>query len=110
MSEKQSAIGILGGSFDPVHNGHLYLADRARAALNLEKVLFIPAFIPPHKTSRELTEAKHRLHMIRLALKDRGGFFLDDIEIRRGGISYTVDTVEAMRETNPRMASTVSTV
>lgn len=101
MSEKRSAIGILGGSFDPIHNGHLYLADQARTAVPLDRVIFVPAFLPPHKTSRDLTDPAHRLNMIRLALTDREGMDLDEMEIERGGVSYTVDTVEALEKKYP---------
>lgn len=101
MSDKRSAIGILGGSFDPIHNGHLYLADQARAAVPLDRVIFIPAFLPPHKTSRDLTDPAHRLNMIRLALMNREGVDLDEMEIERGGVSYTVDTVEALEKKHP---------
>jgi len=101
LFQNTGVIGILGGSFDPIHNGHLYLADQARAALSLDKVVLIPALRPPHKTSRTLTDSIHRLRMIELALQGRDWLITDRREIERGGISYTVDTVKALSAAYP---------
>ncbi|HGY92213.1 MAG TPA: nicotinate (nicotinamide) nucleotide adenylyltransferase [Planctomycetes bacterium] len=91
---KHPRIGILGGSFDPVHRTHVDLAERARDALGLDRVLLIPAAHPPHKLDRRLSSDADRLAMLKLALEGREGLEVDDRELRRGGISYTIDTVE----------------
>jgi len=90
-------LGVLGGTFDPVHVGHLVVAREMAEALDLDLVLFIPAYLPPHKEDREVSEVEHRLEMLRLALVDEDGFEVDAREIRRGGKSYTVHTLEALR-------------
>lgn len=90
-------IGILGGTFNPVHYGHLAAAEEVRNRLNLDRVLFIPSFIPPHKQDEEVPAAAHRLEMVRLATLGNPSFEPSDIEIRRGGRSYTIDTIEALR-------------
>ncbi len=91
-------IGVFGGTFDPIHMGHLIVAEDARAALELDKVLFIPAGQPWFKSYRQITEARHRLAMVRLAVKDNPHFDVTDIEVRRSGPSYTVDTLAELRE------------
>jgi nicotinate-nucleotide adenylyltransferase len=88
-------VGILGGTFDPVHNGHLALARAAQAGLGLELVLFIPAGEPWRKT-REITPAEHRLEMLRLAIAGEPAFGISDVELRRSGPTYTADTLEAL--------------
>ena len=93
-----SRIGILGGTFNPVHLGHLILAQSALEACDLSKVLFIPCGVPPHKNPGFLIEAKHRLAMVRAALAGDPRFEASDVEIRRPGISYAVDTVAHLRE------------
>lgn len=92
-------IGILGGTFNPVHYGHLMMAQTALETLKLDKVLFIPANNSPFKTSAVTASAMERLDMLRLATQARGQFAIDDREIKRGGISYTVDTVRELAET-----------
>jgi nicotinate-nucleotide adenylyltransferase len=87
--------GILGGSFDPIHNGHLHVAEECRTRLLLDRVLFVPACVPPHKQNLPLTDARHRLEMVRLAIAGIVGFEVSDEELRRTGPSYTVDTVSA---------------
>ena len=94
-------IGILGGSFNPVHYGHLMMAQTALEALKLDKVLFIPANTSPFKTAKILTTANERLDMLRLATQSRGQFVIYDGEIKRGGISYTVDTLRILHEEMP---------
>ena len=86
-------IGVFGGTFDPIHMGHLVVSDDARAALELDKVLFIPAGQPWFKSYRQMTESHHRLAMVRLAVESNPHFDVVDIEIRRSGPSYTVDTL-----------------
>ncbi len=91
------SVGILGGTFDPIHHGHLAIAEEAREALGLEHVLFVPAASPPHKPGRPVTATEHRLAMVRLAVAGNPAFSADDIEVLRGGTSYTADTLEAFR-------------
>ena len=94
-------IGVFGGTFDPIHMGHLIVAEDARAALELDKVLFIPAGQPWFKSYRHITEAHHRLTMVRLAVEGNPSFGVTDIEIRRTGPSYTVDTLTELRGQYP---------
>ncbi len=89
-------IGILGGTFDPIHNGHLLLAREVLDQLHLDEIRFIPAGQPPHRATPR-TPVQRRLDMVRLATEYKPGFVLDDREIRRGGISYTVDTLTELR-------------
>ena len=93
-------IGVFGGTFDPIHIGHLRSAEEAREQLGLASVLFIPAADPPHK-NRRLTPAVHRLAMTRLATARHPAFRVSTIEIERGGRSYTVDTLRGLRERLP---------
>ena len=94
--------GILGGTFDPVHLGHLVLAERAREQLELDKVLWLPAGDPWRKSDRQVTLAKHRVEMIRRATDDSGEFELSTLEIERAGPSYTVDTLATLRAQYPK--------
>jgi nicotinate-nucleotide adenylyltransferase len=86
-------LGILGGTYDPPHLGHLAMAEAARKALDLAEVILIPAGQPMSKTSGKVTPASHRLAMVRLAVAGRLGLKVCDMEIRRSGPSYTVDTL-----------------
>jgi nicotinate-nucleotide adenylyltransferase len=90
-------IGIFGGTFDPIHHGHLILARDAVEQLGLDCVLFIPAAISPHKLEREPTGSDARLEMVRAAIADEPRFALDTMELERGAPSYSVETVEALR-------------
>lgn len=94
-------IGVLGGTFDPVHYGHLRLAEEAREALGLQRVLLIPAFVSPFRTAERLSEPAHRLRMLQLAAHDNPHFVVSDIEIQRGGVSYTVETLHALQAQHP---------
>ncbi|MHB8844596.1 MAG: nicotinate-nucleotide adenylyltransferase [Nitrospirota bacterium] len=94
-------LGILGGTFNPIHLGHLAAAEEVRDRLKLEKVLFIPSFIPPHKNDEVMPSAVQRQEMVRLAVKGNAHFSVSDIEIKRGGRSYTIDTIEALRQAHP---------
>ena len=89
-------IGLLGGSFDPIHNGHLSVAQQAAAELGLEKVLIVPAGTPPHKDPHSLAPARDRLIMARLACRNMRGLEICDIEVRRDGPCYTIDTVREL--------------
>jgi nicotinate-nucleotide adenylyltransferase len=91
-------VGVLGGTFDPVHIGHLLLAEEGRGTLGLERVLFVPAGEPWRKAGRELSSAEHRLAMVRLAVEDARGFEVSTVEIERRGPTYTADTLEALRQ------------
>ena len=90
-------IGVLGGTFDPVHNGHLSVAEEARTRLNLAEVIFVPAGQPWLKADRLISSAEHRLQMLHLAIADKPHFKLSTIEIDRAGPSYTVDTIAELR-------------
>lgn len=90
-------IGILGGTFDPVHAGHIFIAEEARIRLSLKKVLFIPAGNPWLKVDHEVTSAQHRIEMVRLAIAKHEHFTLCTIEVERGGPTYTSDTLDELR-------------
>jgi nicotinate-nucleotide adenylyltransferase len=94
-------IGILGGTFNPVHNAHLLIAEIAAGKLKLDTVLFIPSASPPHKKPDRLADAKHRLRMLELAISGNPKFQASDIELKRGGKSYSVDTLSALQSQHP---------
>jgi nicotinate-nucleotide adenylyltransferase len=96
--EARRRIGILGGTFDPPHIGHLWLATLAVDAVGLDRVLFMPAAAPPHKRRRGMARATDRLLMTRLAIAGDEAFELTLIEMERPGPSYTIDSVDALRE------------
>jgi nicotinate-nucleotide adenylyltransferase len=89
-------VGVLGGTFDPVHVAHLLIAEAAREQLSLDLVLFIPAGEPWRKSHREITPAEHRLAMLKMAVEDNDAFGVSDIELRRSGPTYTADTLAAL--------------
>jgi nicotinate-nucleotide adenylyltransferase len=89
-------IGLFGGSFDPVHSGHLHAARAARDAFALDRVVFVPAAEPPHKIGQRLADGRHRLAMLRLAVAGEPGFEVSALELDRGGRSYTIDTVREL--------------
>ena len=89
-------IGIMGGSFDPVHRAHLIIAEDAVKNLGLSEVVFIPAFIPPHKQHLQKAEAHHRVNMLQLALDKLPDFSVSELEIKRGGVSYSLDTLNEL--------------
>jgi nicotinate-nucleotide adenylyltransferase len=94
-------IGILGGSFDPVHLGHLIMAETAREAAGLDEVWFVPAFHAPHKPEPPVAAPDQRLEMVKLAIRGNPCFRAEDIELRIGGTSYTVDTMRRLVERHP---------
>jgi nicotinate-nucleotide adenylyltransferase len=94
-------IGVFGGSFDPVHVGHLIAAECCREQAGLDRVVFVPAAVPPHKRDRVLAEPQHRLEMLRLATGGHDAFAISTVELDRGGVSYTVDTLAALAAAHP---------
>jgi nicotinate-nucleotide adenylyltransferase len=101
-SRRTRRIGVFGGTFDPPHLGHLALAESARDELGLARVLFVPAADPPHKRSRSMSSLTHRLAMTRLAVRGLPGFAVSDLEARRPGPSYTVETLRQLKRRHPR--------
>ncbi len=95
-------VGILGGTFNPIHTGHLLLAETAREALALTRVVFIPAGQPPHKAARSLLPGSVRLKLIQLAIRDHAAFASSDVELKRDGPSYTIETVRLLHARLPQ--------
>jgi nicotinate-nucleotide adenylyltransferase len=91
-------IGLLGGTFDPVHIGHLLMARTAQEEMGFDKVIFIPSCVPPHKRSSTLFEVDARIAMVRLAVAYNSSFEVSDFEVKKGGRSYSVDTVRHFRD------------
>ncbi|NCX98991.1 MAG: nicotinate (nicotinamide) nucleotide adenylyltransferase [Planctomycetia bacterium] len=94
-------IGVYGGSFDPVHFGHLIAAECAREQARLDRVVFVPAAAPPHKPGRILADGRHRLEMLSLAIGGHDAFSVSPVELDRGGTSYTIDTLETLATVHP---------
>lgn len=94
-------VGILGGTFNPPHSGHLIIAEQVRSQLDLEEVLFLPSAKPPHKKEKKTIAAEHRLAMLKKAIKGNAGFSIEDIEVKRGGKSYTYNTIVQLQEAHP---------
>lgn len=94
-------IGLFGGSFDPPHVGHLRVAESAQKQFDLSEIRWIPAFVPPHKTDIQLSDASDRLEMTRLATAGIPGFTVSEIELLRRGTSYTVDSLRQIRADEP---------
>ncbi len=95
-------IGVFGGTFDPPHIGHLIIAEQACQQLCLDRLLFIPAYVPPHKRHKETANAEQRLAMVKLSIAGAAKFEVAAIEIHRKGISYTVDTLKELHHRNPK--------
>ncbi|MBC7258415.1 MAG: nicotinate-nucleotide adenylyltransferase [Chloroflexi bacterium] len=91
-------LGVFGGTFDPVHYGHLVAAEEVRYRLRLDKVLFVPAGMPPHKLDHDITPTRHRVAMLELAIASNPGFALSRVDIDRHGPCYTVDTLALLHE------------
>lgn len=98
LNDKKEAcrIGVMGGTFDPIHFGHLVLAETVRESLDLAEVIFIPTGDPPHKKDQNVSDGHHRLQMVEKAIASNPHFTLSDIEVKRPGFSYTVDTLETL--------------
>ena len=94
----RAGVGVMGGTFDPVHLGHLAVAEEAREALGLASVLFVPAGVPPHKPPAAVTAVEDRVAMVELAIADNPAFRLSRVEVDRDGPSFTVDTLQALAD------------
>ncbi|GAB5054596.1 nicotinate-nucleotide adenylyltransferase [Pediococcus parvulus] len=94
-------IGLLGGTFNPPHLGHLIMAEQVCSQLGLDRVDFMPDFIPPHVDTKSAIEAKHRVAMVKLAVEDNPNFGVELAEINRGGKSYSYDTLIALKRAHP---------
>jgi nicotinate-nucleotide adenylyltransferase len=100
VSGPRPLLGVFGGTFDPIHMGHLAVARQAREQLDLDSVLLVPSFLPPHREAAAAAP-EDRLAMVRLAVRDRAGLEAEDAEVRRGGVSYTVDTLRELGRMRP---------
>lgn len=98
MNEVFESVGILGGTFDPVHYGHLIIAEAVREGFNLDKILFIPSGQPPHKDNSKVSSAVHRFSMLKAAIETNPCFDVSRIEVEREGYTYTVDTLTQLRD------------
>lgn len=94
-------IAILGGTFNPIHIGHLILAEEVREKLKLDRIIFVPAYLPPHKDNSDIAPANARLAMVKLAIKGNKYFSISDTEIKRNGHSYTIDTLKEFKKIYP---------
>lgn len=97
-----SKIGLFGGTFDPIHFGHLMLAEQVLKEFSLDEIKFIPAGIPPHKTKKKVTDKQHRLNMVLLATKDNPRFSVSDYEICNERLNYSYITISHFKEQNPK--------
>ena len=91
-------VGVLGGTFDPIHIGHLVATEEVRAQLRLDRVVFVPAGLPPHKLTEHVSSVGHRLAMVKLAVASNPYFIVSHVDIDRFGPCYTVDTIELLRD------------
>ncbi len=97
VGKSRERIGVFGGSFDPVHIGHLIIAQDAVEQLELDRLIFVPTAVSPHKQHCAPTEGHHRLGMLELATQDKLAFEVSDMELSRGGVSYTIDTIQHLQ-------------
>ena len=93
-----SKVGIFGGTFDPIHHGHLITAQSVKEIRRLDKIIFIPAYISPHKQNEQISNAEHRKNMIKLALNNTDFFECSDFEIKQHTVSYTIDTIREFKK------------
>ena len=98
MAVAGKSLGILGGTFDPIHMGHLRMAEHVFQRMELENILFIPAYVPPHKLGQDFAPAQDRYAMTKLAIADNPHFTVSDMELQRTGVSYTIDTIRQLHE------------
>lgn len=98
-------IGLLGGTFDPIHQGHLAIAKEIFKKVGLDRILLIPSGRPPHKKFKEILASSHRLAMVRLAVRGQAGLEASDLEVKRPGKSYTIETIKALAKIYPRGTS-----
>ncbi len=94
-------VGVFGGTFDPIHSGHLLLAEFCREQADLDQILFVPAAVSPHKIGSNPVSATDRMAMVELAISGNPSFAVCDLEIGRGGISYTVDSLQTLKDDDP---------
>jgi len=94
-------VGVFGGTFNPPHLGHLIVAEYVRDELGLEKILFVPSAVPPHKQDLDIVEAHHRLDMLEHAVQGNRHFIVSDLEVQRGGVSFTIDTLTEIQKLHP---------
>jgi nicotinate-nucleotide adenylyltransferase len=98
-SDEKKKIGILGGTFNPIHIGHLFMAEAVKEELHLDKVIFLPCFIPPHKLNNQIiAKPTDRLKMLKLATANNKDFIVSDIELKRKGISYTKESLILLKD------------
>lgn len=101
MTNNRKKIGIIGGTFNPIHNGHLFIADQVRNQLGLQKVYFMPDYLPPHVDHKEAISADERVKMVNLAINDNDYFDIEMIEVIRKGKSYTYETMLELKKKHP---------
>ncbi|PKM75823.1 MAG: nicotinic acid mononucleotide adenylyltransferase [Firmicutes bacterium HGW-Firmicutes-15] len=99
--QRLKSLGILGGTFDPIHYGHIVAAECARDACHLDRVLFVPAARPPHKDLNEVLDSQHRFEMVKMAVQDNPDFAASALELKREGLSYTVETIASYQQEFP---------
>ena len=99
---KSNKIGIMGGTFDPVHIGHIIIAEESRVNFDLDKIIFVPTGEPPHKNLKNVTSAKDRYEMTLLSIMHNPYFYISDIEIKREGLTYTIDTIRYFKKRYPK--------
>ena len=95
-------IGLFGGTFDPIHIGHLRAATEVKQGFDLDQIVFIPAALPPHKTQGAVSGAADRLQMVEIAIRGDSGFTVSDIELQRSGPSYSIDTINHFKTSTPK--------
>ena len=97
MSNSSDHIGILGGTFDPIHIGHLVIAEEVRVRMGLDKIIFMPAGVPWLRTNNDVSRAEQRVRMVELSIESNPNFELSSLEVDREGITYTAETLEILR-------------
>ncbi|GAA0354005.1 nicotinate-nucleotide adenylyltransferase [Bacillus horti] len=101
QENQKKKVGLLGGTFDPIHSTHLYVANVVRETCSLDEIWFVPAKLPPHKQDEQVSSADERIEMVRLAIQDIAGFKLSLVEHEVEGPSYTFQTVSTLQESYP---------